>query len=167
MNGNYGLTGPSGVSLLACLALVLSALPQGRSGTALAAEVAGGLQVVGTTDYDLDFTSRHTEIEIRGDHVFVGSFIPLDENGMSAFKVGDVSDPSNPVLATHFLLPGAVLDTQVNLDEDRCGYGKQLFGLGDPACNTVLAATQAAPNDADGIWLIDARDPAAALHWGW
>jgi hypothetical protein len=167
MNGNYGLTGPSGVSLLACLALVLSALPQGRSGTALAAEVAGGLQVVGTTDYDLDFTSRHTEIEIRGDHVFVGSFIPLDENGMSAFKVGDVSDPSNPVLATHFLLPGAVLDTQVNLDEDRCGYGKQLFGLGDPACNTVLAATQAAPNDADGIWLIDARDPAAALPWGW
>ncbi|HEX6327207.1 MAG TPA: hypothetical protein VFZ72_11620 [Jiangellaceae bacterium] len=132
-----------------------------------AVAVSGGLERVGATDYDLPFTSRNTEIEIRGDHVYVGSFSPLDEQGQTAFKVADVSDPTAPQLATHFMLPGAVLDTQVNNDVDRCGYGKDLRGLDDPACNTVLATTQSAPGDDDGVWLFDIRDPAAAEPWGW
>lgn len=146
------------VVLLGALALTAAAL---------AAEVSKGLEVVGTTDYDLDFTSRNTEIEIRGDHVYVGSFVPLDENGMTALKTANVSDPENPVSTAHFLLPGTVLDTQVNIDEDRCGYGKQLSGLNDPACNTLLATTQNAPNDEDGVWLFDIRDPANPQPWGW
>lgn len=160
------LHGRSAVLASALLVIALSATGP-TSVSAQTAPVAKGLEVVGTTDYDLGFTSRHTEIEIRGDHVYVGSFSPLDPDGNSAFKVADVSDPANPVLATHFLLPGAVLDTQVNNDVDRCGYGKQVFGLDDPACNTAIATTQAAPNDADGVWVIDIRDPAAALPWGW
>lgn len=149
---------------LALITAVLMLLPLA---VASAQTPPQGLERVGATDYDLDFTSRHTEIEIRGDHVYVGSFTPLDENGQSAFKVADVSDPANPTLATFFMLPGAVLDTQVNNDVDRCGYGADLRGLDDPACNTVLATTQAAPDDLDGGWLFDIRDPANAVPWGY
>lgn len=131
-----------------------------------AVSAAGGLERVGATDYDLDFTSRNTEIEIRGDHVYVGSFRPLDENGQSAVKVADVSDPTDPRRVTHFMVPGAALDTQVNNDVDRCGYGKDLRGLDDPACNTLLVTTQSAPDDEDGAWLFDIRDPASAEPWG-
>lgn len=128
---------------------------------------SGGLERVGATDYDLDFTSRNTEIEIRGDHVFVGSFSPLNEDGQTAVKVADVSEPANPTLVTHFMVPGAALDTQVNNDVDRCGYGKDLHGLDDPACNTLLVTTQSAPDDEDGGWLFDIRDPANAEPWGY
>lgn len=127
---------------------------------------APGLERVGATDYGLDFTSRNTEIEIRGDHVYVGSFSPLDEAGQSAVKVADVSDPTDPRLATHFMVPGAALETQVNNDVDRCGYGKDLDGLDDPACNTLLVTTQIAPDDEGGGWLFDIRDPANAEPWG-
>ena len=128
--------------------------------------VARGLELVGSTDYGLSPT-RNTEIEIRGDHVYVGSHDPQDALGRSrGLKVADVSDPANPVLATNFPLPGRLMDVQVNNDVDRCGYGKDLAGLDDPACNTVLGTTQAAPGR-HGIWLFDIRDPAAAKPWGW
>lgn len=135
--------------------------------SAEAPAVSKGLEFVGATDWGLPFPTANTEIETRGTSVYVGSFFPLDDNGQSAFKVGDVSDPANPSLATHFMLPGAVLDTQVNNDVDRCGYGKDLLGLSDPACNTVLTTTQSAPADVDGAWLFDAREPANAQPWGW
>lgn len=128
--------------------------------------VARGLELVGATDYDLSPT-RNTEIEIRGDHVYVGSHDPQDDEGLSrGLKVADVSNPENPTLATHFPVPGRLMDVQVNNDVDRCGYGKDLTGLDDPACNTVLGTSQAAPGR-HGIWLFDVSDPAHAEPWGW
>lgn len=151
-------------SILVALALAIAPVP---GASAEPPAVSRGLEFVGATDLGLPFPTMNTEIEIRGDHVYVGSFFPLDQNGQTAFKVADVSDPANPALATHFMLPGTVLDTQVNNDVARCGYGKNLAGLNDPACNTVLATTQSAPGDVDGLWLFDVRDPANAQPWGW
>ncbi len=129
-------------------------------------KVARGLDLVGATDFELDTPTRNTEIEVRGDFVYIGSYFPADEEGRTAFKVVDVSEPSSPVLAMQFFLPGTVRDTQVNNDVDRCGYGRTLKGLDDPACNTVLATTQNAPGQ-HGAWLFDVRDPAHAMPWGW
>ncbi|NIN67739.1 MAG: hypothetical protein GTO63_24145, partial [Anaerolineae bacterium] len=61
--------------------------------------MARGLDLVGATDFELDTPTRNTEIEVRGDFVYIGSYFPADEEGRTAFKVVDVSEPSSPVLA--------------------------------------------------------------------
>jgi hypothetical protein len=146
---------------LVCVSVLLAAPPA----MADPPQVARGLELVGSTDYGLSPT-RNTEIELRGNHVYVGSHEPFDAMGRSrGLKVADVSNPESPALATNFPLPGRLMDVQVNNDIDRCGYGKDLAGVNDPACNTVLGTTQTAADD--GIWLFDIRHPANAQPWAW
>jgi hypothetical protein len=149
--------------LLGLVGLVLG-VAVAAAGTATNAR---GLELVGANDFDELTPTRNSEIALRGSFAYVGSLRPLDAAGLSqGVKVVDVSNPASPRLVSNFPLPGGIQDVTENGDKDRCGFGKQVRGLGDPMCNSMLVSMQTAPGR-HGIWLLDVRDPANAKPWAW
>ena len=91
-----------------------------------------------------DFGFANTDLAFRGNHVFMGSY-----NG---FQVWDVSDPSNPTLASSLVCPGGQGDVSV--------FGNLLFvsveeTRGRVDCGTQGVQDAASPERFRGVRIFD------------